>query len=338
MPMDSPTKRRLTAEEISAVARAAFGSSARVLDSRELTEGTFNASYALRLEGVPPLVLKVAPPPGAPLLRYERDLMRTELEFYERVERAGGGPVPRVLASGLDRKVIESEWFAMALLNGVPLYGSRVPRDDRRRIRARLGEVAGAFSKIRGERFGYPRGGAGGGATWREAFSRMVGDLLDDADQYRTRLPRRTDELRRLFERTGPSLDVVREPSLVHFDLWDGNVFVIRGPSGAWELEALIDGERAFWGDPLAELPSASLLGDIEREPDFLAGYARALGAPLSFTPEVRLRIALYRAYLYLIMLVEAGPRAYSGMRWLGIRTLVELRLRGTLRQIDELG
>ena len=77
--MSSPTKRRLTPEEIAHLAREAFGPGARVLESRELTDGTFNASYALTVEGHPPAVLKVAPPPGAAVLRYEHDLMRTEL-------------------------------------------------------------------------------------------------------------------------------------------------------------------------------------------------------------------------------------------------------------------
>ena len=56
---------------------------------------------------------------------------------------------------------------------------------------------------------------------------------------------------------------------LVHFDLWDGNILVESDPAGH-RIGALIDAERAFWGDPLAEFVSLALFGDIERDTAFL--------------------------------------------------------------------
>ncbi|MFF1835420.1 hypothetical protein ACFVXE_14600 [Streptomyces sp. NPDC058231] len=40
-----------------------------------------------------------------------------------------------------------------------------------------------------------------------------------------------------------------------------------------------------------------------------LAGYEEGSGRPMVFDASVRLRLALYRCYLYLIMLVETVPR-----------------------------
>lgn len=65
-----------------------------------------------------------------------------------------------------------------------------------------------------------------------------------------------------------------------------------------------------FWGDPVADFVSLALFGDIERDRDFLAGYAEARGCDVEFTDALRTRYALYRSYLYLIMLVETVPRA----------------------------
>lgn len=73
-----------------------------------------------------------------------------------------------------------------------------------------------------------------------------------------------------------------------------------------------MDGERAFWGDPLAEMVSLSLLGDVANEPDLLRGYREA-GGVFELNARTRARLALYRTYLYLIMLVEGVPRGYSG-------------------------
>jgi hypothetical protein len=58
---------------------------------------------------------------------------------------------------------------------------------------------------------------------------------------------------------------------------------------------ALIDAERAFWGDPLAEFVSLALFGDIEQDAAFLRGY-RAAGGTVTFDFAARQRLSLYRA------------------------------------------
>ncbi len=63
-----------------------------------------------------------------------------------------------------------------------------------------------------------------------------------------------------------------------------------------------------FWGDPLADFVSLALLGDIRTDEAFLSGYREAVGHA-EFDVPARLRYALYRAYLYLIMLTETVPR-----------------------------
>ena len=76
-------------------------------------------------------------------------------------------------------------------------------------------------------------------------------------------------------------------------------------------IGALIDAERAFWGDPLAEFVSLALYGDIERDTAFLAGY-RGAGGAVTFDIAARQRLSLYRTYLNLIMWVEAVPRGFG--------------------------
>jgi hypothetical protein len=65
-------------------------------------------------------------------------------------------------------------------------------------------------------------------------------------------------------------------------------------------------------------LVSLVLLGDIRQDEAFLAGYREA-GGPARLDASSTVRLALYRTYLYLIMLVEAAPRGYDGPRrdWL---------------------
>ncbi|HEY8209332.1 MAG TPA: aminoglycoside phosphotransferase family protein [Myxococcaceae bacterium] len=335
--MDSRTKRRLEPGQIEAMVRHALGSQVKVASSRELTDGFFNASYALELSEGPPVVLKVAPPPEVPILTYEHGIMRTEIELYERVRRETSCPVPRVIASDLTRSILSSDYFFMEKLRGAPLNKAkgRLSRGELAGIQEELGGIVRRLGSLRAERFGYPREEARAAApTWREAFLAMVSNLLEDAGRYQVKLPLPAERILDLFRARAGALDAVKVPVLTHFDLWEGNVFILREGGGPPRVEAIIDGERAFWGDPCAELVSVVLFGDMERASSFLRGYQAATGAPLAFTENLRERLLLYRAYLYLIMVIEAAPRGYKGLTYALMHAFFRYNLRGILRKL----
>jgi hypothetical protein len=145
----------------------------------------------------------------------------------------------------------------------------------------------------------------------------VVNAVLADAGRFAVTLPRSAAGIQDWFTAQAAVLDEVTAPVLVHFDLWDGNILV-ESSSAGHRIGTLIDAERAFWGDPLAEFVSLALFGDIEQDTAFLHGY-RAAGGTVTFDTATRQRLALYQAYLYLIMWVEAVPRQASPQRrgWL---------------------
>ena len=63
-------------------------------------------------------------------------------------------------------------------------------------------------------------------------------------------------------------LDAVTVPHLVHGDLWYGNILVDKDHN----LAAIIDGDRAFFGDPDFEMATGWMISD-----SFLEGYGRGL-------------------------------------------------------------
>lgn len=336
--MRSRTKVDLDETAIRRVAAAALGG-AEVTGVRSLDGGMFNAAYALRLGDGRDVVLKVAPPDDAPLLTYERDLMRTEVDLYQRA--AGVVPVPDVLGTDFSRTVLDRDLFVMSHLSGAPLssFGWRLRGSDRAAVRRELGAITARLATITGTRFGYARAdGALSAPTWSGAFAAMTAAVVADADAYGVRLPAGADALPDLAAAAAAELDLVTVPSLVHFDLWDGNVFVARTGAGR-RVEAVVDGERAFWGDPLAELASTALFRDPRRATDFLAGYASASGRELDLGAGPWLRVQLYRAYLYLIMLAEAAPRGYDGAEHRLVRAFTARRLAREVRDLRrELG
>ena len=178
--MDSLTKVPVTDADISAMVRRGFGANARVAQCRELTDGTYNLAYLMRLADGPSVVLKVAPPPGMDLLTHEVDLMRTEVDFYRRAT-AVGAPVPDVIYAGLDRDLIGRDFVFLELLAGVPLYAAakEMSTVELAAVRREVGAGIARLHTVTGDAYGYPLRDSGTWrSTWRESFLAMVDDIL----------------------------------------------------------------------------------------------------------------------------------------------------------------
>ncbi len=308
--MDSLTKRRMSADELAAVARRAFGRRAGTAAFRELTDGSYNAAYLVTLAGSDvDFVLKVAPDPRLRLLTHEVDLMRTEVDFYRRARQAVDVPVPDVVYADFTRTVLETDYVFLGRVPGAPLETVKDSLTERELagLRAELAAITARLHVLTGPAYGYPlRGSRSWQGTWRAAFGVMVDDILADARRLGSDLPASPDRIGALLHRHDGVLDAVDRPALVHFDVWDGNAFVEQAPDGRWRVTGLIDGERAFFGDPVAELVSLALFRDLADAPEILAGYR------IELTDDVRLRLTLYTAYLYLIMGVEGTTRGFD--------------------------
>ncbi|MGI5271061.1 phosphotransferase family protein [Nonomuraea sp. CA-218870] len=336
--MDSRTKRRLSGQELDALARRALG--AGVAEHAELTDGFANAVWRLRLDDGRDVVCKLSPPPGLDQLSYERHLLRMEASAYE-LAAAAGVPVATLLRAGFDDPVLGGDYLMLAALDGVSW--NHVPRDDgpedgatreedgrggvaRRgitpgceaRLRRELGGHLARLNAVTGPVFGYPHAGITG-STWREAYLAMVDALLGDTVRYPTPLPAPVPRIRELLAAAAPALDEVTTPQLVHFDIWPGNVFLdLSGPRP--RIQAIIDHERAFWGDPLAEFITPTIFADLREDDPLVVGYREV--TPFELTPAAHVRLDLYRAYLYLILLVENGPRQYPEAEYARLRDL----------------
>jgi fructosamine-3-kinase len=311
----------LDADERNGVLKTAGVAPELVESWTRLGNATFNTAYRVRLSGGAGLVVKVAPGPGTPAMTYEHDLLWTEAMFYRAVARTA--PVPRVVAADFSRRVVDRDFLVTSELPGESWHDRR-PR-DRGRLRHQLGGIVARVHRCAGPRFGYPRGAPA--PSWRAAFLAMVEAVLGDAERFGVTLPRSADRIRDVLANRADALDEVTTPVLVHFDLWEGNILV--GPRG---ITGIVDAERAFWGDPLADLASLTMFGDVDA--GFLAGY-RTAGGVVSAGEAAVWRLAMYRCYLYLIMLVEMVPREQVGPEHRPMTMLVRRQLARTLAALD---
>ena len=267
----------------------------------------FNTAYGLRFENLKPdVVLRIAPHPEQPVLSYEKDLMRREKLVLETVQDEPNLPVPKLMGFDFSRQHLERDFMFVALLSGDNMFAlkEKISLENWAELEFQIGQFVNQIGQIKGKHFGYFDGGLAAGSTsWREAFVIFLETLLEDGENLGAELPTPYDEIRTLIDHNVAPLDEITQPSLVHWDLWAGNIFV-KPHNGKYVIEGLIDWERAFWGDPEAETP---LAGRFYGDP-FYAGY----GQPLAEQGPAAIRQSLYRLYLWLVLLIEIKVRDYA--------------------------
>jgi fructosamine-3-kinase len=172
--------------------------------------------------------------------------------------------------------------------------------DAQQSIDRELGTYTNQIHEIRGDRFGYPGRKSQQAMDWQGAFGKMLGVLLSDGEQLGTRLPVPPADILDFYHNVKSAFDKVEVPVLVHWDLWDPNIFVIQ-ENDTWRIEGIIDWERAFWGDPEAEIFM------LMKQPD--DAFFDTYGNSLATDRDARIRQTFYRIHLWLVMLIEASVR-----------------------------
>ena len=299
--MESFTKVKLNEQQLALLTAKAFGAGTAVAGSRELTGGFFNTAYDVELNDGRTVILKVAPAVETEVLSYEKDIMRAEVEALRLVNAAGGIPVPEVYFFDDSLQLIPCPYFFMERVEGEPYSDvkEQLSADRKASIEHELGRYQRMINEIAGPAFGLFGGEAAeAGASWRVTFRAMLLNVLADARRLDAVLPASPEDIERSLEQYLPALDEVKEPRLVHWDLWNGNLFVQDGV-----IVSIIDWERALWGDPLLEY----YFRHLENSEAFHEGYGAATDSP----NEV-LRKRLYDLYLDLIMVVECYSRQYK--------------------------
>ena len=304
--MKSRTKNRLSEEKIRELVRIHFGRECETGEITELTGGMFNAIYRIeRKNEKDAVILKVGVIPDATLLTYERDIMPVEVECYRMIREQTTVPVPEVLAYDFSKRYIESNYFFMTELKGEPFSKvmKKMGQENADRIREELAGYLYQIHGIKGKYFGYfTKDERRQYSTWKEAFFHMFRQILADGREHRVKLP--YARIMAALQRHDGSLEDVREPSLVEYDCHEGNIFV-KKTGNSYTIEGILDFERAFWGDPIADFPTAFVFtDDIRKETAFLNAYLRVSGRN-AYTETDAVKYQLYRMYILTIMAAE---------------------------------
>lgn len=267
---------------------------------RELTEGFFNAAYEICLQNNDKVVLKIAPAKETRVMTYEKNIMFSEVEAMKLAARYGGIPVPAVIGCDAGCTICSSPYFFMEKIEGQSLNAVKntLTPSQIRNIYIETGKINKKINEVRLSAFGYPGQSDFQGNAWYPVFRRMLEAGVNDALRADVDLKIPIDRLWLYLERDRSVFEEVTEPRLVHWDCWDGNIFVESG-----KVTGIIDWERSLWGDPLMEVGFRTYSDNTH----FQKGYGIT-----ALTESQKRRALWYDIYLLLLMSLEYEYRHYE--------------------------
>ncbi|RJQ77745.1 aminoglycoside phosphotransferase family protein [Pseudonocardiaceae bacterium YIM PH 21723] len=242
----------VTAVDVLAMCRVAFGAGVRVMSAVELGIGMYNSTFRVELDGREAVILRVAPAPDRQF-RSEWQLMRTEYASVPYLAPIAS-LMPRVITADFTGTVIGRDYLFQSLLPGVPAPErlGAYPRSTWAGYFAQLGAIARLVHSVRGPHFGAVTGP--GFSTWsaavRDSLSAIAGDLdsvgLDSGDVRAVGAA--------VADRHSEVLDEITAPCLLSGDLWTVNVLLADGAAEP-TISGMLDFDRTWWGDPAADWP-----------------------------------------------------------------------------------
>jgi aminoglycoside phosphotransferase (APT) family kinase protein len=286
---------RLTAEQVAAICRRAFGRPTPLTSVRELVGGTINSAYLLTIEPARNVLLRVAPPPSPSTSWDTAALMRREhamRPFFAAIAHL----MPQPLLVDFTHQLIDRDFMVQTYIEGErwDAVADDLTPAAHTALWQQFGTILGAIHATRGTVFGLPEPGMQF-ARWSQAivalFERIHADMrtgqLDAAA---------LDVIMPAIRTNTWLLDEMTEPRLLHGDLWLFNLIIQDQHTDSPRIVGVLDADRAWWGDPMADWTMFVLdKADGPGMNDARAAFWQAYGQPQR-TTSAQLRSHVYDA------------------------------------------
>lgn len=239
-----------TPNHIVAMCRRAFGPSVHVASARQLSGGAFNTTFLIALDDRQ-VILRIAPAPTAKVSWDEQWLMRRE-QHIQPFFAALATLMPRTLLADFTHQLIDRDYLFQTYLAGERWdeIAEQFTVDEQLQLWEHFGRITKTIHSTVGASFGGPYP-APTFASWSEtilyrlerATQAMIEAQFDVSD---------IQTVATSVRRQPARLDVIKQPRLLHGDLWLFNILVKREADGPI-ITGVLDADRAWWGDPLAD-------------------------------------------------------------------------------------
>ena len=195
--------------------------------------------------------------------------------------------------------ICDGNYFFMEKLEGDNFHfvKEKMSEEEISAIGKELGRISRELSTIQNPNFGF----LGEDTRYDSLFAfvkQMLTNLISDAERRNVDILYDGRTLLDQLEKDKGAFEEVKKASLVHWDMWEGNVFVKDG-----RVSGIIDWERAMWGEPFMD----DRFRMHNRDKYFLEGFGQT-----SFTENELKRLRWYDIILYLTMMIEVFYREFE--------------------------
>lgn len=303
--METKTKTILEEKEIQTIIYSVFGDTEYVV--KALDGGLFNQIYLIE-ENDNRWILKVAPPQDLEVLQYERQIILNEIFVYK--QYYGNVPnIPKLIHYDVSKTIVPYDFMVVEFLEGtsmVEYWGSNQLEEVRNVIYPQLMDLMAQMHQIETNLYGYYNQKLD--VPYEDVVMKMFYDVIEDGIRKNVVFPYPSSFLIDFVTSHKQSVTLSNKASVLHFDLWDGNLLIKDG-----KITGVIDLERSFCGDPIADF--VPLHFDIfdPKYSSYVEQYNNKAKHKLILNKDTRQTYLMYKLYLRLIMVVECSYRGVDG-------------------------
>ncbi|MCR5753735.1 MAG: aminoglycoside phosphotransferase family protein [Acetatifactor sp.] len=292
------TKNRQPKETIIDMAKKAFPEKS-VVEIKELTEGMCNVTYHISFSDGTECILKIASRDQTGHLSNEVNLMNAEVKAMRLVSQSCSVKVADVLFYDCSKELCDGDYFFMEKLPGENYFlnKDKLAEETQQQIDEEIGVISRELPRITNGNFGF-LGSEESFDSLYEFVKVMLQNLINDAEKKQVDIGYSAPMLVEELKKDKEAFAGVHTASLVHWDMWEGNVFIENN-----HVSGIIDWERAMWGEPFMD----DRFRMHNRNENFLRGFGKH-----SFSKEELRRLRWYDIILYLTMMIEVFYREYE--------------------------
>ena len=294
------SKNTQTSEKINEMALKAFPKKI-ITAYEEISDGNCNAIYKITFTDKSKVILKIASADENFFMKNEANLMETEVEALKLVENKLSVKTPKLIYYDDSCTICSGKYLFMEYLEGSTYekLSPELSKYTKETLDYKCGKLVKEIAEITGPKFGFLAPSAKKFDTLFDFVKYLLENTVSDAQAKNIDFSISGENLLELLEKDQRCFDVLDlEPTLVHFDMWQGNLLVQEEA-----ITGIIDWERAIFGDPLMEdrfrLQKYTL--------PFFEGYRQS-----QFNFKETRRLVWYDIILYLSMMTEGAFRNYE--------------------------
>ncbi len=292
------TKNRQSEETISGMAKMAFPDK-QIAEIKELTEGMCNAAYDITFEDGSESILKIAAKDRRGNISNEVNLMQAEINAMKLVAEKCSFKVADIQYYDTSNTICDGSYFFMEKLEGDNFFLVKKGMSEEviAIIDTEIGKISRDLLNIQNSEFGF----LGDSKRYDSLFvfvKQMLENLISDAQKRGIDILYDEQTFMNQLENDKSAFETIHKASLVHWDMWEGNVFVKDG-----HVSGIIDWERALWGESFMD----DRFRMHNRGIHFLEGFGQ-----ISFSEDELKRLRWYDIILYLTMMIEVFYREFD--------------------------